>query len=262
MTLEQINYFVLAAETLNFTEVAKQTFTTQPTVSRQISLLEAELGYPLFESKRKGMRLTEPGKYLYSELKKSVDIIQKAIQTARHITKNYFGSLKIGSMVENWTEKLYLSVLQDLKQTCPTIQISYEKRSYYELLKLLEEDKLDIMFAYNFDPVDQRIYKCYDMGTVNAHLILHRNHPLLEAAREDYRVLKNEHFYFLGDPKYYGAAVEELQLPEDHVHIVDSYESAIVNEGTSETEILRYYQNNQKSLSFILLMFGNSLSHA
>ncbi|MCF0229826.1 MAG: LysR family transcriptional regulator, partial [Parasporobacterium sp.] len=43
MTLQQIGYFLKLAEELNFTNVAKVFFITQPTLSRQIVNLENEL---------------------------------------------------------------------------------------------------------------------------------------------------------------------------------------------------------------------------
>lgn len=229
MTLEQIHYFLMAAQTRNFSQVARQTFTTQPTVSRQISLLEAELGFPLFERKRKGMELTEPGDYLFRELKKSMDSIDAAIRTARQITTSYFGSLKVGSFAENSLETFFFPALMDIRQTCPSIQISIEKQDYYQLQRLLEEDELDIIFTYNFDPIDESVYKAYEISQVSGRIILSAAHPLLEEARKDFHALKNEHFYFMGDPHYYGQSVQELNLPEDHVHIVSSFDSALIN---------------------------------
>ena len=58
MTTQQIEMFLSLANHLNFTKTAKEFFTTQPTVSRQISLLEEEMGFPLFVRNRKEVRLT------------------------------------------------------------------------------------------------------------------------------------------------------------------------------------------------------------
>ncbi len=49
MNLQHMEYFVNVAQTLNFTESAKQLSVSQPALSRAISALEQELGVPLFE---------------------------------------------------------------------------------------------------------------------------------------------------------------------------------------------------------------------
>ena len=48
MISEKIDLFLDAGQELNFSAVAKKNYTTQPTVSRQISDLEAEWGMQLF----------------------------------------------------------------------------------------------------------------------------------------------------------------------------------------------------------------------
>ncbi len=71
----RLKYFVSAAQCLNFTEVAKNNFISQPSVSHQISLLESELGVSLFIREGKRLRLTNEGEYcirLVSEVLKQV----------------------------------------------------------------------------------------------------------------------------------------------------------------------------------------------
>ena len=52
MTIQQIQYFLMAAEKMSFTETAKVMYVSQPAVSRQISLLEEEIGLELFRRNR------------------------------------------------------------------------------------------------------------------------------------------------------------------------------------------------------------------
>ena len=48
MTSKQIECFLSVSESLNFTQSSKKLYSSQSTVSRQISLLEEELGFDLF----------------------------------------------------------------------------------------------------------------------------------------------------------------------------------------------------------------------
>lgn len=48
MNLKQMEYFVAAAEQLNFTRAAKKCFISQTAMTLQIQSLEEKIGVPLF----------------------------------------------------------------------------------------------------------------------------------------------------------------------------------------------------------------------
>lgn len=63
--IPRIRAFLAAAECLNFTEAARRLYVTQPTLSKQIALIEDDLGFKLFvrsnrnvSSPRKGLSFT------------------------------------------------------------------------------------------------------------------------------------------------------------------------------------------------------------
>lgn len=60
-SLKQIRYFLSVADLGGFTPAAAALFVAQPALSRQIALLEAELGFPLFLREARGVRLTPAG---------------------------------------------------------------------------------------------------------------------------------------------------------------------------------------------------------
>ena len=72
MTLQQLKYFITVAEIGNITYAAQRLYTSQPTISRQIQMLESELGYRLFNRHSKPLKLTEPGKILYDGMKEAL----------------------------------------------------------------------------------------------------------------------------------------------------------------------------------------------
>ena len=65
-SLKQIRYFLSVANLGGFTPAAAGLFVAQPALSRQIALLEEELGFPLFVREPRGVRLTPAGA-LYRE---------------------------------------------------------------------------------------------------------------------------------------------------------------------------------------------------
>src|SRR5260370_2079849 len=61
MKFRHLEYFVAAAEELNFTHAADRLHVSQPPFSKQIHDLEGELRMELFERRRKGGALTPAG---------------------------------------------------------------------------------------------------------------------------------------------------------------------------------------------------------
>src|SRR5438270_601581 len=64
MTLQQLTYFLAAAEFGSFSAAADSLHMAQPSLSEQIRRLEAELGVPLFTRAGRGLELTEAGRLL------------------------------------------------------------------------------------------------------------------------------------------------------------------------------------------------------
>jgi LysR family transcriptional regulator, nitrogen assimilation regulatory protein len=61
MDIRQLEYFLHVASTLNITHASMRAHVSQPALSRQIRLLEQELGMKLFKRKVRGVELTETG---------------------------------------------------------------------------------------------------------------------------------------------------------------------------------------------------------
>ena len=94
--LQKIETFLCVAEKLNISEAAKQLHLRQPTVSRQIKLLEQELGVALFIRNNTGLRLTDAGRLLLpwarrllhdtNDLKEMMSSLQDEIVGELHIS--------------------------------------------------------------------------------------------------------------------------------------------------------------------------------
>ncbi len=67
MEFRRVEYFLILAETLNFHEAADILCISPPALSRQISLLEEEVGGRLFDRTTKSVRLTSEGEAAYEK---------------------------------------------------------------------------------------------------------------------------------------------------------------------------------------------------
>lgn len=92
----ELNVFLIAAETENFSEAARQLNLTQPAVSMQIRALEKKLGVTLFHWAGRSLALTEQGRVLMPLAR---DMINRSIRIEEEIESlkgEVVGHLRIG----------------------------------------------------------------------------------------------------------------------------------------------------------------------
>ena len=89
MTLQQLTYFLAAAEHGSFTAAADVLHLARPSVSEQVAHLEAELGVPLFVRTGRRLELTDAGRLLRPEAERTLAAAGEAVgvvQRARALT--------------------------------------------------------------------------------------------------------------------------------------------------------------------------------
>ena len=128
LDIYELNIFLAAAETENFSEAARQLSLTQPAVSMQIRSLEKKLGVPLFYRSGRSLVLTEQGKVLTSLAR---DMVNHAIQIEEEIESlkgEVVGHLKIGCSTS--TGKYFLPHLAArFRRRYPAVQMTIYNHS-------------------------------------------------------------------------------------------------------------------------------------
>lgn len=94
MKLRQLRYFCVVAECENVTKAANILFISQPSVSKELSKLEAELGVRLFNKSGRNIVLNEKGRLFYNSVKNGINMIDEGV---RIVQKETTGKLRICS---------------------------------------------------------------------------------------------------------------------------------------------------------------------
>lgn len=95
--LRQLRYFVAVAEERNFGRAAARLHVSQPPITRQIKMLEAELGVLLFERTHFGVNLTPAGEELLARASQVDDLLAYATDRARRAGMGAVGRLDVGA---------------------------------------------------------------------------------------------------------------------------------------------------------------------
>lgn len=183
MKLQQLRYLVeVSKRGLNVSEAAASLHTSQPGISKQIRLLEDELGVQVFV--RNGKRvvdITEPGK----EILRISEAILREAKNLKRVAEEFVneeeGSLTIAT---THTQARYAlpKTIQDFMQRYPKVKLSLKQGSPTQICEMVVVGEADIAIATEgidlFD--DLAMLDCYQW---NRSIIVPDNHELLELKR-------------------------------------------------------------------------------
>ena len=96
MDFRQIKYFLTLCDTLNFTQAAKLSHISQPTLTQSIKRLEDELGGSLIIRDGRDTRLSQLGRQLKVQFEDLMCKSNALRETAEALTKGETASLSIG----------------------------------------------------------------------------------------------------------------------------------------------------------------------
>jgi len=94
--LRRLRYFSAVAELLSFTAAARRLRVSQPSVTRQVALLEQELALQLLRRSKHHVELTEAGRVFYDQVGRLFTSMDAAVAMARRAAQGETGTLKIG----------------------------------------------------------------------------------------------------------------------------------------------------------------------
>ena len=194
MTITQIECFIEAARMKSLSKAAAKLFISQPTISRQIRALEKDLGFPLFERKNIGVRLTPMGEILFSEWKRMLQIHRSAVDKAKDLYYRKQKNIRIG--IHDFVEprERIANALIRYNQKYPELEVEYEILQMSELLSGMEEGKLHCVIAYASEIEGRYGFKTLylDEISMRAGIVCSRNHPLSKKTQPDLADIQGE----------------------------------------------------------------------
>ncbi len=145
----RLHYFVKVAEAGSLGRAALALHVAQPALSRQMHLLEDEVGAPLFERTARGMPLTAAGQALYADAKRLLSDGQDALRRARLAASGRFGHLRVGfSEIYLWHPRV-LSALRTCRSEHGEVTFTVEAMLSGAVADRVRSGHLDFALAYS-----------------------------------------------------------------------------------------------------------------
>ncbi len=181
MNLQQLRYaHEVASRNLSVTEAAAALFTSQPGVSKQIRLLEVELGVDIFI--RQGKRLTgvtEPGLHILGIIKDVLSGLESLRQVGDDFRQADSGTLTIAT---THTQARYVlpPVVQAFRARYPKVRLELHQGNPVQICEWLVAGQADIAIATELvdDQDDLVMLPCQQW---NRSVIAPPGHPILDA---------------------------------------------------------------------------------
>lgn len=144
MELRQLRYFVAVADTRNFTRAAEQLHIAQPPLSRQIQLLEDELGVRLLLRNSRSVRLTDAGRVFHEQALQVLDRVAQMKAATQRMGMNERRRLSIGFV----PSALYGGLprlIRKLRERFPDIELQMlETTTSMQQVDALQTGRIDI----------------------------------------------------------------------------------------------------------------------
>ena len=191
MDIQQIKNYLVLCDTLNFRKAAEKINIVQPALSRQIQLLENEIGALLFNRSKRAVTLTEAGLFFQKEAQRILQDLDKIMIRTAQVHNGEAGEVRI-THSSSAMNTVVPSFLVKVKNRWPDLKTIAQETSNFQQIEMLLTRKTDLGVAPNIvlppEVGSKILYK------ENFVLILPAGHPLSKKKLADLSVLKNETF--------------------------------------------------------------------
>lgn len=183
MKLQQLRYLAAIVENeLNITAAAERLHTSQPGVSKQLKLLEDELGFPIFVRQGRTLtRVTPAGRKVIDRAMKILKDVQSIKRLADDQKGDGRGLLSIGT---THTQARYVlpPVLRKFRERYPEVELHLHQGTSEQIADMAGRDRID--FAINTGSqelfTNLVLLPCYRW---HRRIVVPHGHPLAKESR-------------------------------------------------------------------------------
>ena len=218
MKLHQLRYLAAVAQTgLNITAAAEKLHTSQQGVSKQIKLLEDELGFQIFVRDGRNLsRVTPAGQQVIDRAIRILREVQNIKRLSDDLKDEERGTLSIAT---THTQARYVlpEVVKAFRERYPEVRLHLHQGTSEQIAEMAALDRIDFAIATGSEGLFDgfALLPCYQW---HRHVVVPRNHPLARAKKITLKQLASHPiityvFSFTGPSSLHGIFAKEGLVP-------------------------------------------------
>ena len=216
MELRHLRYFVAVAEAGSLTVAAGQRLhTTQPSLSRQISDLEAEVGAQLFKRSVRGVELTAAGQVFLDHVRVVLSQVEVAVESARRLANPAKPQFVLGFLTGHETTWLPEG-LRLLRNEFPNIHVVVSSQASPQLAVALSKGTIDAAFLRREEGTSDLEFRV--LAKESLEVFMPADHLLAKRNSIDPQEIRNEVFLSVS-----AKALGGLSRPPALRSVIDAY---------------------------------------
>jgi len=189
MNFQQLRYLVAVRDNgLNITAAARQLRTSQPGVSRQLKLLESELGFHLFERQGRALvRTTAAGEDIVARAATILQKMQNMQRTPAEWSQAVRGTLSIAT---THTQARYVlpQVIRAFRANYPGVRLHLHQGTSEQIAEMVARDRVDFAIATGSAELFPHLIRL-PVYRWHRAVVVPRGHPLSSAGKLTLRKL-------------------------------------------------------------------------
>jgi len=222
MEMHQVRYFLAVARTLNFTRAADECNVAQPSLTRAIKQLEAELGGDLFRRERPA-GLTELGQRMHPLLKQCHEAAIGARSLASSFKSGEVGALRM-ALTDAIDLSLLIPFLDQIRRHFNRLEFCFLRGNSREVGDFLKKGEAELGIAAELDPSWERL-DTWPLFTEDFQLVVSARHRLAERASIEFDDLRSEQLLsraYCEHTSRLNASLRDHGVDVDHCHEISS----------------------------------------
>ncbi|WP_407893150.1 LysR family transcriptional regulator [Lacticaseibacillus sp. N501-2] len=175
MELRVLRYFLMVVAERNISRAADKLHVSQPTISRQLSDLEDQLGVTLFERGQRRIALTKAGEYFANQARQIIGLADKTVANVQR-THDVSGSIMIGS-AELPMMAGVVAAIRHMRETAPKVVANIYSTDAEDVYARMAAGFFD--FGVVLEPTDKSDYNFVNLaGTTRWGVLVRDDSPL------------------------------------------------------------------------------------
>jgi DNA-binding transcriptional LysR family regulator len=203
MEFHQLRYFVAAAEEMSMSRAAERVHVSQPALSRQVALLEDEIGVLLFDRIRKRIHLTEAGGFFLTKARQLLCDAESGVQQVREQFGGVRRTLRLG-FIGPFLDDLVAPAVREFQQRHPNSRVSLFDLPPSAQIGRLRQHQLDAAILGNIDDHDRDLFTVKRISRHRMAVVLPEDHALAGKKSIKLAALKNDDWVSLSNTFFPG----------------------------------------------------------